>query len=660
MNTPSVAEFVETLESVGLLSADQLSDIRRSVCPAGDTRVIAGRLLKQGWLTAFQANQLLVGRGEALSLGPYVLLERLGTGGMGEVFKARHQRLDRLLALKILRKERLENQTVLRRFHREMQAVAQLNHPNIVVAFDADDLDGKLYLSMELVDGQDLATRMSRCGLMPIDRACEYVRQTALGLQHAHERGLIHRDIKPSNLLVTWKTRSGANGAETREPLVKIVDFGLALLSMPEPSTEASTQLTRQGMFIGTPDFAAPEQALDPHSADARSDLYALGCTFYFLLGGEVPFPGGTPVSKLIRQGTEEPKPLEELQADIPPVLCKMVRRLMAKDPAERYPSARAVADELAVLLNNDAARLASHSRPLRLPSGRELRAAEANRARCARFRGDRGHSLADAPTVAFSPRIRRLPSPNGADRWWLAASLAGIALLGGTLVYAVLQGSPHADASTESVTGARPKASTERVRSYVRRPTRRETILATLQANGLPTLEGPWHIIGPFDSDHNDSGFDKVYPPEKEIRLDRSYGGKKGRQVPWRPFQEFAVGSIVNLRRFEDNDFAVVYLYHALETSEPVELPVGLGSDDTLTVWLNGEKLLAKKIRRGVTPDEDHVTLRCRPGRNELLLKIANHNGEWGVYVMPALTAELEKTFAAALRRDFPEKGRK
>jgi serine/threonine-protein kinase len=656
MNTPSVAEFVETLESVGLLSADQLSDIRRSVSPAADTRVVAGRLLKEGWLTAFQANQLLVGRGEALSLGPYVLLERLGVGGMGEVFKARHQRLDRLVALKILRKERLENQTVMRRFHREMQAVAQLNHPNIVVAFDADDVDGKLYLSMEFVDGQDLATRMSRCGLMPIDRACEYVRQTALGLQHAHERGLIHRDIKPSNLLVTWKTRSSANGTETREPLVKVVDFGLALLSMPEPGTEGSTQLTGQGMFIGTPDFAAPEQAIDPHSADARSDLYALGCTFYFLLGGEVPFPGGTPVSKLIRQGTEEPKPLEELQADIPSVLCKMVRRLMAKDPAERYPTAGAVADELTALLNQDAVLLASRSRP-RLPSAAAVDLAE-DENRGARSRGHRALDPAGAPTVAFSPRVRRPSVPGGAGRWWLAASLAGIALLGGTLVYAVLQGSPHADASTESVRSA--KASTERVRSYVHRATRRETILATLKANGLPTLEGPWHLIGPFDSDHHDSGFDKVYPPEKEIKLDKSYGGKRGRQVQWRPFQEFAVGSIVNLRRFEDNDFAVVYLYHAFEASESVELPLGLGSDDTLTVWLNGEKLLAKKVRRGVTPDEDHVTLRCKPGRNELLLKIVNHNGEWAVYAMPGLPADLEKTFAAALRRDFPEKGRK
>jgi hypothetical protein len=247
-----------------------------------------------------------------------------------------------------------------------------------------------------------------------------------------------------------------------------------------------------------------------------------------------------------------------------------------------------------------------------------------------------------------------------GAGRWWLAASLTGIALLGGTLVYAVLQGSPTADASTETTTSDRPKVSTERVRSYVRRPTRRETIVATLKANGLPTLEGPWHVIGPFDSDHHDSGFDKVYPPEKEIKLDKSYSGKKGRQVQWRPFPEFAVGSIVNLRRFEDNDFAVVYLYHAFEASEPVELPLGLGSDDTLTVWLNGEKLLGKKVHRATVPDDDRVTLRCKPGRNELLLKIVNHNGDWAVWVMPGLTADLAKTFGDALRRDFPEKGRK
>jgi serine/threonine-protein kinase len=648
MNTPSVAEFVDTLESVGLVSAEQLFDIRRSASTSADTRTIAGRLLQQGWLTAFQANQLLAGRGGGLSLGPYLLLERLGSGGMGEVFKARHQRLDRLVALKVLRKERLENATVLERFRREMRAIAQLSHPNIVGAFDADEVDGKLYLSMEFVDGQDLATRVERAGLLPIARTCDYIRQAALGLQHAHERGLVHRDIKPSNLLVTWKTRDLADGAATREPTVKIVDFGLALLNMPEEGAEETgEQLTQQGMFIGTPDYAAPEQALDPHRADARSDLYSLGCTFYFLLAGNVPFPGGTPISKLLRQGTEEAKPLRKLHADIPPAVCKIVDRLMAKDPAERYPSGEALASELAALLENGAVRLAGHSRPLPLPSATELRAAAL-----------KNQQLSGAPTVAF---VRPLPRPRSqGGRWWLAASLAGIALLGSTLVYAVLPGSPPADPTTEAPPSARAKTAMERVRSYVRRPTRRETILATLKANGLPTLEGPWHIIGPFDSDHHDSGFDKVYPPEKEIKLDKNYGGKKGRQVQWRPFSEFAVGSIVNLRRFEDNDFAVVYLYHAFEASEPLELPVGLGSDDTLTVWLNGEKLLAKKVRRGVTPDEDHVTLRCKPGRNELLLKIVNHNGEWGVYLMPGLTAELEKTFAAALRRDFPEKGRK
>src|SRR5262245_50237482 len=181
MNTTtssSVTGFFDTLESVGVLSAAQLSDIRRSMA-AADSRSVAGQLLKQGWLTAYQANQLLSGRGSHLTLGPYLLLERLGTGGMGEVFKARHQRLDRLVALKVLRKERLDKPAVLERFRREMQAGALLNHPHIVTAFDADEVAGRLYLSMEFIDGQDLATRMQHTGLLTVERACEYVRQTA-------------------------------------------------------------------------------------------------------------------------------------------------------------------------------------------------------------------------------------------------------------------------------------------------------------------------------------------------------------------------------------------------------------------------------------------------------------------------------------------------
>jgi serine/threonine protein kinase/WD40 repeat protein len=265
----------------------------------------------------------------------YEVLGVLGQGGMGSVLRARHLKLGRTVALKLMRPECLASPGAVRRFQREVRALARLSHPNIVAAFDAGQLDGCLYLVMEHVEGTDLARLVERAGPLPVAQACDHICQAALGLQHAHERGLVHRDVKPSNLLVT---PSG---------VVKLLDLGLARL---RPALgESSTTLTREGALMGTPDFIAPEQALESRGVGPPADLYSLGCTLYFLLAGRPPYPGGTLAHKLLCHQQAEPAPLEQL-AGAPADVVAVVQKMMAKRPEDRYPSAAAVAGALADL----------------------------------------------------------------------------------------------------------------------------------------------------------------------------------------------------------------------------------------------------------------------------------------------------------------------
>ncbi|HVS35264.1 MAG TPA: serine/threonine-protein kinase [Gemmataceae bacterium] len=309
-----------------------------------DPKTLVNELVRRGWLTSYQGNKLLQGRGKDLVLGAYVLLEPLGEGGMSQVFKARQQRLGRVVALKVLRKERLSNPETVHRFQRELRALAALSHPNIVTAYSADEVRGAHMLVMEYVEGAtDLAALVKKNGPLPIPEACEYIRQAALGLQHAHEHGMVHRDVKPHNLLLC------AGGK-----LVKILDLGLARVDAP--GGEASGAVTRDGAILGSPDYLSPEQAQEMHTVDIRADLYSLGCTFYYLLTGVPPFPGGTFFDKVYRHRFEEPQPLESLRPDAPPDVGAVVRKLMAKRPEERFGTPAEVAAAVAALLHQGAA----------------------------------------------------------------------------------------------------------------------------------------------------------------------------------------------------------------------------------------------------------------------------------------------------------------
>jgi len=350
----AIADLVRVFDELPLLRPAQQPELDRLQKRLSDPRALVQGLVQRGWLTPYQGERLLQGQAASLVLGPYVILDCLGEGGMGQVFKARHASLDRVVALKVLRADLVADGETVSRFYREIEVTGQLPaHANLIRAFDAGPFRATHFLAMEYVAGTDLERLVQQSGPLSIARACEFMRQAALGLQHAHQHGLVHRDIKPSNLLV-----SGDSGA------VKILDLGLARLhGVNKNGGRENTFLTSDGtVTLGTIDYQAPEQALDFHRADIRADIYSLGCTFFFLLTGKPPFGSGPLAVKLMRHQQAEPPSLKERRPDVPDALIPIVRRMLAKKPADRYQTPGEVAAALAAL-----------SRPGRCPVSRRV-----------------------------------------------------------------------------------------------------------------------------------------------------------------------------------------------------------------------------------------------------------------------------------------------
>jgi WD40 repeat protein len=307
------------------------------------------------------------------SIPGYEILEELGHGGMGIVYKARQLSTGRVVAVKVIRRDRLVHEEAVKRFRREIQAAARLTHPNIVLVYDSDHEGGLHYLVMEYVDGMTLQHLVESEGRLPVQRACECIRQIALGLQHVFEQALVHRDIKPSNLMLARVRLRTAEAGEQARDLVKILDMGVArLYQLDEAPVESLTTLTQPGAVIGTADFIAPEQLEDPHGADFRADLYSVGCTFFYLLTGQVPFPGGTLVQKLDRQRWQAPPGVRQLRPDVPADVAAVVRKLLAKKPGERYQTAAELAADLEQLARGG--QIASLAAPAPLHSLRQFR----------------------------------------------------------------------------------------------------------------------------------------------------------------------------------------------------------------------------------------------------------------------------------------------
>jgi serine/threonine protein kinase len=284
-------------------------------------------------------------------LGGFEVLEELNRGGMGVIYKARQRGLNRLVALKVIAPDQFRHADTRKRFEREVQAAALLSHPNIVTVFHTD-LDAPApYLAMEFVDGVDLSRLVGYTGALPVLDACFYIEQAAHGLQHAHEKGLVHRDIKPSNLMVTPSPLRGPGRINVRRgPRVKILDMGLARVTNAA-AAPALHHFTRLGEYLGTPDYMSPEQAEDPRLVDTRSDLYSLGSTLYFLLTGDVPFPGKSLTRKIKQQRSELPPSPRDRRPDTPASVAEIVTRLLAQEPADRFQTPLDLIDALAPVL---------------------------------------------------------------------------------------------------------------------------------------------------------------------------------------------------------------------------------------------------------------------------------------------------------------------
>ena len=330
-------EFLAVVRKSGVLEESRLvpylAQAEPTAARAGDPQKFAGLMVRDGMLTFFQAEQFLQGKWKRFNIGKYRVLERLGAGGMGLVFLAEHKLMRRRVALKVLPAAKADDTSSLERFYREARAVAALDHPNIVRAYDIDQDENLHFLVIEWVDGASLQEIVKRGGPMTPLRACHYMAASAAGLQHAHENGLVHRDIKPSNILVD------------RQGVVKILDMGLARFF-----NDTDDMLTRKfdENVLGTADYLSPEQVQDSHTVDGRADIYSLGATFHFCLTGEPPFPEGTVAQKLMWHQNRKPKLVTALRPEIPAGIAAIVEKMMAKDPADRFQSPAELAAVLA------------------------------------------------------------------------------------------------------------------------------------------------------------------------------------------------------------------------------------------------------------------------------------------------------------------------
>lgn len=318
----SVVELLDSLKESKLLSDEEVRVASTVSSSSVDVPSFAQSLVGSGVLTSYQMEAVRDRKFEQLRIGNYDVLERLGAGGMGTVYKARHRRMKRIVALKVL-SNRHDGQFV-RRFQREVEVVARLSHTNIVMAYDADEDPAGPFLVMECVDGDDLAALVQKNGPLDVPVAIDCILQAARGMDYAHTQGIIHRDIKPANLL---RDVMG---------VVKVSDLGVARLSIMEGAADVSG-ITQAGGIVGSADYMSPEQAFDSTSIDQRADIYSLGVTLFFLLLGRPPYQAKTMMGVLMQHQDAAIPSLLDARKDVPPALDAVFRRMVAKVPADRY-----------------------------------------------------------------------------------------------------------------------------------------------------------------------------------------------------------------------------------------------------------------------------------------------------------------------------------
>jgi serine/threonine protein kinase len=350
----TVADFLAVVRKSGLVADDRLAEVAAAwpdqTAPLPDE--LPQALIDAGLLTDWQVEQLRKGKHKGFMLGKFRLLRMLGVGGMSSVYLADNTTLRQQVAIKVLPKKRVEQSSFLARFEREARTAFRLGHQHLARAFDLETVGDIHFIVMEYVDGIDLSNKVKEGKPLELRDAVDCIRQAALGLHYAHEEGLVHRDIKPANLILDHKGN------------VKILDLGLAL---PRDDDEAAS-ITREHdeKVLGTADYLAPEQATDSHLADRRSDIYALGCTFYFLLVGRAPFAQGKLAERIKAHATKPPPNIIETRPDVPPAIAELYFRMMEKHPDARPQTAQEVADTLGGWLKANSGPAAGPTQPPR------------------------------------------------------------------------------------------------------------------------------------------------------------------------------------------------------------------------------------------------------------------------------------------------------
>jgi serine/threonine protein kinase len=350
--------LVDAIQRCNLLPAQQLGEALALVDRHdGDVAAASKALIEHGCFTSYQVNLLAAGRGDELVLGPYSIIERLSKSARCEVYKAKHVESDCIVALKVFRTENLPTPAAVNQFFMSIHAFAELDHPNAVQFYDADQVGDAYYCAMELVEGSNLDALVRQEGRLSPTLAAEYVRQAALGLQCAHEHNLVHRDIKPVNLILIGPT-------EDTKPQIKILDWSLATVKSPAATPKESALKASAHSLVGTADYLSPEQAMNPEDADIRSDIYSLGCTLYFLLTAQTPFTGASVMQKALQHLSAEAEPVENLNPEVPRGLAGIVRRMMAKQAKERVQTPAAVALALSAFCRSNLVATVSLRRP--------------------------------------------------------------------------------------------------------------------------------------------------------------------------------------------------------------------------------------------------------------------------------------------------------
>jgi eukaryotic-like serine/threonine-protein kinase len=327
-------QFFHDLHESGLLSESEVARMEQFTAKAS-VEEVRNQFLNNNLLNSDQFEQLLRGKQKSLSFGSYRILEEIGKGGFGKVYKARHEIMDRIVAIKILDEDISNDEALREMFVREVILTTKLSHPAIAASYHADEIDGRIFFAMEYIEGHSLYEYVQKLGALPVDKVVSIASQSAQALQHALEIGMVHRDIKPANIMLAGTSES-IQSCAAHDLKVKIIDFGLASLTKNNARIIATLKCNI-GEIVGTPAFMAPEQIKNAHDADVRSDLYSLGCTLYFALTGRLPFDGKSPAMVIVKHLNEEAPPLRSLCPDVRDELAAIVAKLMEKNPDHRY-----------------------------------------------------------------------------------------------------------------------------------------------------------------------------------------------------------------------------------------------------------------------------------------------------------------------------------